>query len=108
MRRAASIMIIALGEASTTSSKRSWARLRSVMSMMAASVHRPSAVSMGLRPISIGTSSPFLRRPKRSRPAPMARVSGRVKKSSTWRGWPSRKRVGISVSTVAPSRSSRA
>src|SRR5215475_15691686 len=45
------------------------------MSMMAASTRSPSAVLIGFRPISIGTSLPSLRRPKRSRPAPIGRAS---------------------------------
>ena len=66
-------MTIGLGADSTATLKRSSARLRSVMSTIAARTNEPSAVLMGLRPISTGTSVPSARWPNRSRPAPMER-----------------------------------
>ena len=79
------IMTMALGADSTTRRKRSSARFLSVMSTMAASTNAPSSVEMGFSPISTGNSWPSLRRPKRSRPAPMERERGSAKKSQAVR-----------------------
>ncbi len=77
------------------------------MSTMELSTNRPSSLWMGLSPISSGTSVPSLRRPKRSRPAPMARTSGAAKKAARCPGWASRKRSGTRRSTGSPISSRR-
>ncbi len=54
---------------------------------MAESTMVPSSVSMGFKPISIGNSLPSFFRPYRSRPAPMGRETGFVKKEPRSPGW---------------------
>src|SRR5881394_1758180 len=70
-----------LGADSTTARNRASARLRAVISTTEASTKKPSSVSIGFSPISTGISTPSLRSPYSSRPAPIARVCGLAKKS---------------------------
>ena len=57
------------------------AALRAVMSINDARTNTPRVVRIGLSPTSTGNSLPSFRRPKRSRPTPIARPLGCERKS---------------------------
>ena len=59
---------------------RSPTRRRAVISTIVASTMRPESASIGVRAISTGNSTPSLRVPLRSRPAPIGRLLGSAKK----------------------------
>ena len=92
---------------STTLLSNSWlsckisccARFRSVISNIALRTQVSPAIRMGFNPISTGNSVPSFRSPKRSRPAPMDRASGRDINSARTAGCPRRNRSGTSTST---------
>jgi len=78
--------------------------LRSVMSRMAEETSIPSAVSSGLKLISVGNSEPSLRSPYSSMPT---RTPGSAKKPPRCEGCRSRKRAGTNISTAWPNSSCR-
>ena len=89
---------MASGAASNSPRNFASARLRSVISRMALDTSTPSAVSNGLRLISIGNSLPSLCKPYNSRPAPMGRTRGSAKKPSLCAGCCPRNLPGTSIS----------